>query len=80
MRCRPPSRPLGWLAVREQRVLFPLPAAIRRRPGGRMDDVTADGRRFVMVRGLEGDRSVPERLVLVTNWFEELKTKMAVNK
>jgi eukaryotic-like serine/threonine-protein kinase len=62
----------------EQRVLFPLPADIERSPGGRMYDLAADDRRFIMVRELEADRAVPDRLVLVTNWFEELKAKMAV--
>ncbi len=70
----------GRFAVHGQRVLFPIPADMQRSPGGRMYDVSADDRRFLMVRGLEGDRSVPDRLVLVTNWFRELKAKMAVNK
>ena len=70
----------GRFAVHEQRVLFSLPDDVRRSAGGRMYDVSADDRRFLMVRGLEADRSQPDRLVLITNWIDELKAKMAVKK
>jgi Tol biopolymer transport system component len=36
-------------------------------------DVSADDRRFLMLRPLEG--SVSDRLIVVENWFEELKAK-----
>ncbi len=67
-------------AVHEQRVLFPLPADVRRSAGGRSYDVSADDRRFLMVRGLDADFARPDRLVLVTNWIDELRTKIAVTR
>jgi hypothetical protein len=39
--------------------------------GGRTYDVTADGRRFLMLKG-GAARAAPE-LVVVLNWFEELR-------
>ena len=45
-----------------------------------MYDVAPDGTRFMMVRGVERDRSVPDRLVLVTNWFDEVRAKMAAKR
>ena len=42
---------------------------------GRMYDVSPDGQRFVVVRaapGNDGETEVPQ-VVLVQNWFEELK-------
>ena len=36
-------------------------------------DVSADDQRFLMLRPLPG--SDPERLIVVENWFEELKAK-----
>jgi hypothetical protein len=39
-------------------------------------DVTPDGRRFVMVRSLSGDGET--ELVLVQNWFEELKARVGM--
>jgi hypothetical protein len=36
--------------------------------------VTPDGRRFVMVRSLSGDGET--ELVLVQNWFEELRARV----
>jgi serine/threonine-protein kinase len=36
-------------------------------------DVSADDRRFLMLRPVAG--SVPDRLIVVENWFEELKAK-----
>ena len=67
-------------AVGSQRVLFAIPSDYRRQTAGRMYDVAPDGTRFMMVRGVERDRSVPDRLVLVTNWFDEVRAKMAAKR
>ncbi len=44
-------------------------------PPGRTYDISPDGTRFLMIK--EGvasdDTSVPTELILVQNWFEELK-------
>lgn len=40
-------------------------------------DVTADGQRFLMLRPVEDTSSTPQ-LVLVQNWFEELKRLVPV--
>jgi hypothetical protein len=37
-------------------------------------DVTPDGERFLMLR--RQPWAVPRRVVVVTNWFEELKAKV----
>jgi serine/threonine-protein kinase len=37
-------------------------------------DVTADGRRFLMIKRAEGEREAPaQTIVIVENWFEELR-------
>ena len=66
--------------VGTQRVLFVIPPDFRRQSAGRMYDVALDDSRFIMVRGVERDRSVPDRLVLVTNWFDEVRAKMAAKR
>ena len=38
-------------------------------------DVTADGQKFVMLESLEEDTNV----VVVTNWFEELKARVPID-
>jgi len=44
---------------------------------GRMYDVTHDGQRFLMVKdGSAADEAPPARIVLVQNWFEELKARV----
>ena len=42
---------------------------------GRMYDVSRDGQRFLMVKALEGDdeSAPPPQIIVVQNWFEELK-------
>jgi hypothetical protein len=40
---------------------------------GRTYDVSADGRRFLMIKQGGGDEAAPRNLVVVQNWFEELK-------
>ena len=42
---------------------------------GRMYDVSADGQRFLMIKETSGadERPPSPRIVLVQNWFEELK-------
>jgi serine/threonine-protein kinase len=42
---------------------------------GRMYDVSADGQRFLMIKEISGadERPTSARIILVQNWFEELK-------
>jgi eukaryotic-like serine/threonine-protein kinase len=40
---------------------------------GRMYDVWADGQRFLMIKEISDERPPSDRLILVQNWFEELK-------
>jgi serine/threonine-protein kinase len=46
---------------------------------GRMYDVSPDGRRFLMIKGGEGDNPAPPQIVVVQNWFEELKRLAPTN-
>ncbi len=40
-------------------------------------DVSADGRRFVMIKpGTVGENALPTSLIVVANWLEELKAKV----
>jgi Tol biopolymer transport system component len=66
-------RPGPGFSVGEPRALFP---ASGYNLGGNVQvyDVTPDGRRFVMVRSLSGDGET--ELVLVQNWFEELRARV----
>ena len=59
------------------RKLFDAPSLFRA-PGlglGRMYDVSADGQRFLMIKDSSGadERPLSPRMILVQNWFEELK-------
>ena len=56
------------------RVLFE--GMYRWQAGTRGYDVSADGRRFLMVKPVERPPSPVRELVLVQNWFEELKAKV----
>jgi len=65
--------PGATFSVGQQRVLFPaasygLAGAVARY------DVTADDRRFVMVRGVTAAEE--SELILTENWFQELKARM----
>jgi len=46
---------------------------------GRMYDVSPDGRRFLMIKNAEAGDAPPPQLVVVRNWFEELKRMVPVN-
>ncbi|MCA1585637.1 MAG: hypothetical protein LC791_13015 [Acidobacteria bacterium] len=49
---------------------------------GRMYDVSRDGRRFLMVKNMPtstGDPAPPASMVVVQNWFEELKRLVPTN-
>jgi serine/threonine-protein kinase len=39
-------------------------------------DVANDDRRFVMIRGVQGDEGDPGRLIVVRNWFTELGERL----
>ena len=43
---------------------------------GRHYDETPDGRRFVIVKNVPDTTSAPTELVVVLNWFEELKARV----
>ena len=42
-------------------------------PTGRTYDVHPNGERFLMIKEAAGDETPPAELILVLNWFEELK-------
>ena len=65
-------------AVDAQKVLFALPAGIRRNISNARYAVSRDDQRFLMVRsaGAASDDAKRERVILVTNFVEELKAKM----
>ncbi len=43
-------------------------------------DVSADGKRFVMIKNLQDGASETRELRMILNWFEELKQKVPVEK
>jgi hypothetical protein len=47
---------------------------------GRTDDVSPDGRRFLMIKQSDGgsQTSTPAPIVVVQNWFEELRRLVPV--
>jgi serine/threonine-protein kinase len=44
---------------------------------GRTFDVAADGTRFLMIKNASGDAPASQRLIVVQNWTEELKRRVA---
>jgi Tol biopolymer transport system component len=48
---------------------------------GRMYDVSRDGQRFLLLKGAEGaeQKAAPRQIVVITNWFEELRRRVPVN-
>ena len=64
--------------VLERRPLFEIPDRVLRFGFGVSYDVSADDQRFLMIRlqqvgGATADQS---RVILVLNWFEELKNRV----
>lgn len=57
------------------RVLFDLPSGVATTASGGSWDLSPDDRRFLFVRAVSDGVNDPsrERIVLVSNWFEELK-------
>jgi hypothetical protein len=45
---------------------------------GTQYSVTADGKRFLMIKSAESETGAAEsrKIIIVTNWFEELKQKV----
>ena len=41
-------------------------------------DISADGKRFVMIKNLQDGVSKTRELRVIMNWFEELKRKVPV--
>lgn len=69
-----PVLPRETFAIGEQRVLFST-ALFLADPASQVYDVSPGGQRFVMIRqALAG--GVPEELIVVENFFEELKAKV----
>jgi Tol biopolymer transport system component len=77
-----PSAPVGVVAVRLAADGNELSASAPRRlfrgrygamSGRRNYDVTSDGRRFLMVQALDPLPEPATELILVSNWFEELR-------
>ena len=65
----------AWLIARPS---FPFPTAALVSPLTSAYDVTPDGQRFIMVRDRgSGDEARPAPVILVENWLEEIKAKMA---
>jgi hypothetical protein len=67
--------------VGQPRVLFPLPTGVRQPPdwefGAGQFAITSDDRRFLMIRNVDPwDTSAPPKLVLVQNFFEELRARV----
>jgi serine/threonine-protein kinase len=46
--------------------------------GNRTYDVSADGQRFLMVKRAGPSTAAPDRIVVVDNWFEELKRRVPI--
>jgi len=65
-------------SAQSQRTLFALPPDVRQNPSRPLYDVSPDDRRFIMAReaGADGGHVSPPRLVVVSNFFEELKAKV----
>ena len=63
------------LALGQQEVLFSV-AAYMRNPAYTLYDVTPDDQRFVMLRIGDRENAVASELILVVNWFEELKERV----
>ena len=43
---------------------------------GRTYDVSPDGRRFLMIKDAASTAELPPQIVIVENWFEELKRRV----
>ena len=59
--------------VVELRPLFEIPPGYPIPQNGAPYDITLDDQRFLMARVFESDAEDPQRVVLITNWVEELK-------
>ena len=60
--------------------VFDAPYLVRQpgAPPGRMYDVSADGKRFLVIKEINAadERPSSPRIILVQNWFEELKRRV----
>jgi serine/threonine-protein kinase len=74
-------RPGPAFVADSPRILFDA-LIIRNPPGfeGRMYDISPDGQRFLVSKGTEGDdEALPQQIVVVQNWHEELKRLAPAN-
>jgi serine/threonine-protein kinase len=64
-------------AIRDQRVLFPVPPDVRLNATKQFYDVSSDDQRFLMIRSLTSSgRSGHTALVVVENWLEEVRARV----
>ena len=70
----------SWVATTPTQLIRPGFATLPEGSNGRTYDITADGRRFLMLKQA-GDpaQTVPNSLVVVLNWAEELKRLVPTN-
>ena len=66
-------------STRTQKVLFTLPQGVRTLPSSQLFDVAPGDQRFLMIR-TDATRDRRDRLILVTNFIEELKSKVGGGK
>jgi Tol biopolymer transport system component len=65
------------LSIRDQRVLFSVPADIRLNPTKQFYDVSPDDQRFLMIRSPSArGRAGHTSLVMVDNWLEEVRARL----
>ncbi|MEE8146092.1 MAG: protein kinase, partial [Longimicrobiales bacterium] len=62
--------------VVELRPLFEIPPGYPIPQNGAPYDITLDDQRFLMARVFESDAEDPQRVVLITNWVEELRQRV----
>ena len=67
----------GGFAAGTPEVLFEGPY-LPEIPNGRQYDLAPDGQRFLMVKegAATGDTSTPSQIIVIENWFEELKARV----
>ena len=62
--------------VGAKEILFTLPPGYRTIPVSSLFDITPDDQRFLMVREVGSDENSTNSIILVTNFFEELKARV----
>ena len=66
--------------MRFRRNGYKIPVRSRIAVQGHTYDVSLDGRRFLMIKQAgSGQRATPPQIIVVRNWFEELKRLVPAN-